>query len=313
MVSHEALTVVVGNFEQVVRPIERGRCHKCSHDQTLEWCLQVIVVRPHPARRDDLIGELWEHGTVGIIEEESNLKAYFPQSDERTRIIALENGEIIATATEDPCASYQLNGEDSEPVPLGSRFIVLPSSAVPENAGLRIPLYLAPSMAFGSGRHESTQLMVEAMEEYVKPGSTVADVGCGSGILCEVARHLGASTVIGCDSHADAIVTAMKTCPQALAINGSADAIAPFVADVVLANISAKIIDLLAAELVRIAKPDGILLLSGFIDDRKPERFRPWKVFEMNDWLCWLCRPELVGAGTSEGDRAVQPFETQWW
>ena len=89
----------------------------------------------------------------------------------------------------------------------------------------RIALSLPPGRAFGSGRHETTQLMVEAMETYVRPGSLVIDVGCGSGILAEVARHLGASTIVACDTDSDAITTACQTCVQAAAFVGSADAI----------------------------------------------------------------------------------------
>lgn len=154
--------------------------------------------------------------------------------------------------------------------------------------------------------------MVEAMEAHLRPGSLTIDVGCGSGILSEVARHLGASTMIACDTYMEAITTARETCMQAMTFLGSVDAVKPSTADVVLANISAKVVDTLAADLVRVARPDGVLLLSGFIQDRTPERFQPEKVLERNGWLCWICRPELNSRVSPEAG-PVQPFEAQWW
>jgi ribosomal protein L11 methylase PrmA len=275
--------------------------------------LRVLVIRPNPYRRDDLITELWEHGTVGIVEEVSRVKAYFPESRDLSGLVTDENGEIIEILVEDAASTYQATEENSEPVPLGNRFVVLNGPASGAQDASRIPLLLPMSTAFGSGRHESTQLMVEAMEVYLQRGTVVIDAGCGSGILSEVARHLGAGSIIACDTHSDAISTARQTCAEAAAFIGSVDAIETSVADIVLANISAKVVDLLAADLVRVAKPDGLVLLSGFIHDRTPERFRPDRVFELNGWLCWVCRPELIPTESSEESRAVQPFETQWW
>ncbi len=275
--------------------------------------MRVIVIRPKPERSEDLIAELWEHGTEGILEEESRIKAYFPESRDLSGIVTPENGEVIETSVENDVATYQASDDNNEPVPLGQRFVVLNGPASAEGSGSRIPLSLPTSTAFGSGRHESTQLMVEAMEVYLQPGKVVIDAGCGSGILSEVARRLAAAAIIACDTHPDAIATARQTCPEAAAFIGSVDAIAPSVADVVLANISAKVVDLLAADLVRVAKPDGLVLLSGFIHERTPERFRPDRVFEQNGWLCWVCRPELVGGESLAAGGAIQPFETQWW
>jgi ribosomal protein L11 methyltransferase len=275
--------------------------------------LQVLVIRPNPCRRDDLIADLWEHGTVGILEEDSALRAYFPESFDLAEIITPENGEILECFSENGTPTYHANEANSEPFFMGQRFVVLTDSADSPTSASRIPLLLAPSPAFGSGRHESTQLMVEAMEAHLQPGGVVIDVGCGSGILSEVARHLGASTIVACDTHNDAITTARQTCSQAASFIGSVDAIEPSVADLVLANISAKVIDVLAADLVRITEPDGLILLSGFIQDRTPERFQPEEVLERNGWLCWICRPRLQPAGSAEASVPIQPFEVQWW
>jgi ribosomal protein L11 methylase PrmA len=92
---------------------------------------------------------------------------------------------------------------------------------------------------------------------------------------------------------------------------GSADCIKSHVADLVLANISVRILDLVAEDLQRIAKPGGILVLSGFLTENSPKLFRPRKVFKKGEWQCWICRPEDIAPGKSNGEIATH--EQQWW
>ena len=78
------------------------------------------------------------------------------------------------------------------PLPVGKTMVVLaPWHKGTEPEGL-IPLYINPGSAFGTGYHESTQIVLELMEEFVKPGMTTADIGTGSGILTICAVKLGA-------------------------------------------------------------------------------------------------------------------------
>ena len=96
------------------------------------------------------------------------------------------------------------------------------------------------------------------MEDYVKPGLSVLDVGSGSGILARAARLLGAARVYACDIDPVAVEIAAE------GFIGSADAVATGSADLVVANINPEAIVGLAPELVRVLKPGGTLLASGF-------------------------------------------------
>ena len=94
-----------------------------------------------------------------------------------------------------------------QPLPIGRRFIVVPSWLdAPETE--RQIIRLDPGMAFGTGLHPTTQLAVEAVERTVQTGATVIDVGTGSGILAIVAACRGALQVLAIDTDADAVRTA---------------------------------------------------------------------------------------------------------
>ena len=97
-----------------------------------------------------------------------------------------------------PETNWEESWRDSyPPQPVGERLIVVPCWN-PES-GDRIPVILDPGLTFGTGAHPSTQMCMEFMEELVKPGMEVIDLGSGSGILSIAALRLGAKTAIGVD------------------------------------------------------------------------------------------------------------------
>ncbi|MGC7322711.1 50S ribosomal protein L11 methyltransferase, partial [Mycobacteroides abscessus subsp. massiliense] len=79
-----------------------------------------------------------------------------------------------------------------------------------ENADGRVVLDLEPGIAFGTGTHETTRLCMEMLEEYIQPGCSMLDVGCGSGILSVAGLLLGAGSAIGVDIDPLAVKTAAQ-------------------------------------------------------------------------------------------------------
>jgi ribosomal protein L11 methyltransferase len=152
--------------------------------------------------------------------------------------------------------------------------------------------------------------MLEVMEQYVRPGHAIVDVGTGSGILSAAAAMLGAGRVFSCDIDEQAVLSAREHIDTPV-FRGSADSVRSDVADLVLANISAIVIDALASDLNRIAKDDGSLLLAGFLSDNRPKRFVPEQEFERDGWLCWLCRPSRVMA--QFGGASPLYHAERWW
>lgn len=190
---------------------------------------------------------------------------------------------------EQPLDWEQATCEAWPPLAIGERFyLVAPwdrDSATPPGR-LRLEIY--PGMACGTGRHPATQLCLQAIERYVRPGARVLDVGSGSGILSAAAMLLGASTVIGCDIDADNVRTARERVKAEMFV-GSADAVRSQWADVVVANIDAATIERIAPELERVRKPESTLILSGFPEWDQPAGFSPQEVLSQEEWRCFIC------------------------
>lgn len=202
---------------------------------------------PAPASRyDELIAQLWEAGTDGIVESPGFIDAYFPTAEP-----AAQFGTPIEAATTD----WVKATEDAWPPQLvGDKFfIVAPWRAEPTPPG-RFRLEINPGMQCGTGQHPCTQLCLEAMERVLRPGDRVLDVGTGSGILALAAQMLGAGLVVACDIEEDS----SHAVPFFL---GSVDAVASGAFDLVVANISDIVMHELKPEFDRVARRK---ILSGF-------------------------------------------------
>jgi len=166
---------------------------------------------------------------------------------------------------------YERWKEHFVPLAVGRRFEVRPPWAeqpVPEG---RIPLLIEPRNAFGTGYHETTQLILEALEDMPLAGVSLLDAGCGSGILAIAAAHLGATPIRAFDHDPEATENAVEN----VRVNGVADRIevqtaAPAAVagewQVVVANIIANVLEVVRDDLVRLTAPGGTLVLCGLLE-----------------------------------------------
>jgi len=270
--------------------------------------LQSILISTENLDPELLTLALWEHGTAGIVEEGGNTRAFFDDAADLSAVLTAYAGVIIETRQEKTVDLQQFERADWEGIAVGNRFFVAPTWAhcpIPEG---RIHLAIDTTVAFGTGRHESTQLAIEALERYLRPGATVLDIGCGSGILSLAASLLGAGRVVSCDLDMNAVTSARQVVSSPVFL-GSADALRTASTDLAIANISAHVADSLAGDLNRIVKSDGLVILAGFIRENPPKRWVRQSFLERGDWLAWICRPGPPGKADGE------PYgpRTEWW
>lgn len=231
---------------------------------------------------DELLAELYEAGTGGVIQEEASTRAFFEGDPEPLLRRFAERAPRLVIEPERDWKSESLQAWT--PITVGRFFVVPPWSEEPTPRGkLRLVSY--PGRACGTGRHPCTQLCLEALEERVRPGDVVVDTGSGSGILSEAARLLGAGRVIGCDIDFEAVQVAAEHVSLP-AFCGSVDAIRGDVADVVVANISAEAAEQLAAEFDRVRKAGSTLIVSGFTAADAPVGFGAGEIREREGWAC---------------------------
>ena len=170
-----------------------------------------------------------------------------------------------------------------KPMEIGERLLVIPKWEKADS-GSRVPLILDPGLTFGTGSHATTQLCLTALEQAVRGGEKVLDLGCGSGILSIAALKLGAASAVAVDIDDKCLDVAYENA----ALNGiGKDVYTVKVGDVlgdeamraelgggydiVLANIVADVIIGLAPMVHSLLAPGGLFLCSGIIDDRAEE------------------------------------------
>ena len=170
--------------------------------------------------------------------------------------------------------------EYHRPIQVGRRLFILPAWAQTP-VGDRLPVILDPDMAFGTGTHPTTRLCLTALEDYLRPGQRVIDLGCGSGILSIAAARLGASQVYAWDIDPQAVRVAHSNVRQnelseiiqvkvgsLLEILAEGSELTP-AADLLLANILASTLEeMIITGLSHVVTVGGILILSGILDQQ---------------------------------------------
>lgn len=158
------------------------------------------------------------------------------------------------------------------PVSVGSEFYIRAAFHDPPTAAqYRHEILIAPRMAFGTGHHATTYMMLEALAAIPVAHLDVGDIGCGTGILSVAAAKLGARSVFGNDIQPEAI----ENCDEHIRLNHVEDAcsfalggigeISNKAFDIILANVNTWVITDSAQNLVASLKPKGWLLLSGIL------------------------------------------------
>ncbi|WP_321492229.1 50S ribosomal protein L11 methyltransferase [uncultured Desulfobacter sp.] len=141
-----------------------------------------------------------------------------------------------------------------------------------------IIIHIDPGMAFGTGTHPTTSMCLELLEEYVQPGKTLLDVGCGSGILMIGAAKLGVSAMTGIDVDPMAVdITRQNLQKNDISLDRvklgavTLDKTPATKYDLICANIIAQVIVSIMPDIAARLAQDGTAILSGIIEERVPD------------------------------------------
>ena len=239
----------------------------------------------------------WDYVDDAVLRElNSNVtlvKAYIPLdiTDETVKKIAADLDELKKNCAENGIETGSLetvkrivDGDDwieiwrkhYRPIERGN-VLICPAWIERKPKEGQVEIIIDSNMAFGTGEHETTSMVISLMQNYVKNAETVIDVGTGSGILGIAAAKLGAKKVVMTDIDYVAVKSAKHNCE----INGVADKCEVdlnnllddknITGDLVLANITADVLLILSDSIPSHVKNGGVLIMSGIIKSRVNE------------------------------------------
>jgi len=191
-----------------------------------------------------------------------------------------------------------------KPFNITERLVIKPTWEKYDINNREVIIEIDPGMAFGTGTHETTRMCSALLENYIKTGDRVIDIGCGTGILSIIAAKLGASVVDAVD--VDAV--AVKVAEENIKINnvdnlvrvktGVLEDLKVEKADLVIANIIADVIVDISGSVGLYMKKGGIFITSGIIKERKQEVIKKYEekgfvveeIQELGEWVAIVLR-----------------------
>lgn len=262
----------------------------------------------------------WDFADINILEHKGNaavVKAYFSQDDKVEEIVEYvkekisEIKELGFDIGEGTVEVKKLHEEDwannwkqyYKPVKITDKIVIKPIWEEYAKTDEELIIELDPGMAFGTGTHETTRMCIKALDKYVKPNTTVFDVGCGSGILSIAAAKLGAKHVVGVDLDPVAVDSSNQNISyndlnNIEVLEGNLLDVVHGKADIVVANIIAEIICVLTDDVKTALNDGGLFITSGIIHDRVDmvkDKFAEcgFEIIEINkdgEWNCIVAK-----------------------
>jgi ribosomal protein L11 methyltransferase len=233
-----------------------------------------------PAAEAELAADaLWQAGAAAIEERPGELVAAAADGADPAPLLAAVAGRWpAAVEAVDLDAALDAWRGHARPVVVGRRLVVHPPWAPPAPgvAAGRCPVVIDPGRAFGHGAHASTRLVLAALDDLVRGGERVLDLGCGSGVLAVAALVLGAATAVGVDVDPAALAATVdngrrnRVADRLTVVEDAAGTPAPAPGyDLVVANMLLPDLVELAPTVERSLAAGGTAVVSGVLDAQR--------------------------------------------
>ena len=267
-----------------------------------------VTIAENPSILEELSVSFFQMGCQGINEHENSFTLYFPKDGwDETKKSKLNSILEQKNISDTRVSISSLKGENwnenwkenFKTFRVGQNIIVIPDWETYQPKESEQVITIASKMAFGTGHHETTQLILKQLEEIIKPGMSVIDAGTGSAILSIYTALKGASKIIAFDNDPVAIENGLENAQ----LNNVADKIdlrcctlkdienEPY--DIIVANINRNILLELAHNFNSYAHKKTILVLSGLLIKDRNEilnayTIEGWKLVKSDEQGEWL-------------------------
>ena len=272
-----------------------------------------FIIKTNPFIPDIVSGFLWELNISGINEEEDSLKIFsgdtgsISKEEVNDQLQKLVNNKIIISfKIEEHTYEYKNWNEEWEKginvIEISDRIVIKPSFKNYENRNNKHVITIDPKMSFGTGEHQTTKLVIQLMEKYLRKGMRVFDIGTGTGILAISAIKLGANSAVAIDNDEWCLENIKENCR----LNNVSDKIDIKICtikhiqeekfDLILANIQKNVLLEISRELIEKLTDKGIVILSGLLIEDESyiiEKYKQLELIEqvtMGEWLALVLR-----------------------
>ena len=231
-------------------------------------------------------GDLIDESILNADKTVASVLVYLSADGGATDTLAFLRGRFAELSIDANITVSGVNEEDwanswkeyYKPIKIGEKIVIVPAWEKYDQQDGEIIVRMDPGMAFGTGTHETTRLVIKLLEKYITSGMRVADVGCGSGILAICASKLGAAECKAYDIDPVAVKVANEnikdsgldnvTCEVSDLLR-QVDKSEPY--DVICANIVADIIIRMMPDVGALMNESSVILASGIIVERSQD------------------------------------------
>jgi ribosomal protein L11 methyltransferase len=263
---------------------------------------------------DLLMAEMAETGFESFVDIEDGFEAFIPERsykrDDLIKILDQPDKECTVTwlVSVVPAQNWNEVWEKNYFQPLVIRDqVVIRAPFHSDYPSCPIEIVIEPNMAFGTGNHETTSLMMEIMLETDFSGKTVLDMGCGTGILAILASKLGCMTVTAIDNDPwsfDAVSEnrIINNTLNVTPLLGDGDSISVQQFDIILVNIQRNVILSDMEKYSRALRPGGFILFSGFFREDLPAILEKAALYDLsfskqetkNNWVVAVIKKSIA-------------------